>query len=84
MHHPELQLCNLLLLAYLGIKTWPSRSRILPIDEDNYALIISSKYNMTKYKYMKKNKTCKNSPTLKGLIIQKIYASETSAQSANS
>lgn len=39
---------------------------------------------MTKYKYMKNNKTCKNSPTLKGLIIQKIYASETSAQSTDS
>lgn len=30
---------------------------------------------------MKKNKTCKNPPTLKGLIIQKIYASETSVPS---
>lgn len=39
---------------------------------------------MTKYKYMKNNKTCKNSPTLKELIIQKIYASETSAQSTDS
>lgn len=39
---------------------------------------------MTKYKYMKKNKTCKNSPTLKGLIIQSIYASETSALSTDS
>lgn len=35
MHHPELQLCNLFLLAYLGIKTLPSRSRIPPTDEDN-------------------------------------------------
>lgn len=35
---------------------------------------------MTKYKYMKK-KTCKDSPTIKELLIQKIYASETPAQS---
>lgn len=33
---------------------------------------------------MKKNITCKKSPTLKGLIIQSIYASETSAQSTDS
>lgn len=39
---------------------------------------------MTEYKYMKNNKTCKNSPALKGLVIRKIYASETSAQSTNS
>lgn len=38
---------------------------------------------MTKYKYMEKNKTCKNSPTLKRLRIQKIYAGETSAQATN-
>lgn len=84
MYHSKLHLCNLFLLAYLGIKTWPSMSQILQIYEDNYALIVSSKYNMTKYKYMKKNKTCKNSPTSKGLIIQKIYASEVSAHSTNS
>lgn len=35
MHHSKLHLCNLFLLAYLGIKTLPSMSQILQIYEDN-------------------------------------------------